>query len=171
MYASLPECAISTLVAEYDAVEQSIEVVCEKRFDDDVVVAAHFQDQAGRQRRAMVGLRWQGGVWHAIGGFSGSRVPTVSAYTAWSSGGWSSSRIDNTEVRGFWVREPSARAVRATDIRGRTREDEIRSSVAILMSASDFDIQGATVALVGRDGNVIVPRLVGQEAELSDATW
>ena len=145
--------ARSTLIAEYQAVENSIEIVKLRQRGDHTVVAARFTNGAGRQARAMLGMREFDGRWHGTGGFGGGDNSADEANVSWSSGGWSHGpRI----VRGFWVEHASAVALRLTDTAaGRVHEDNIERGVAILMWDGDFDQAHARVELTDTQGDVV----------------
>lgn len=153
MTADAGDYARSTLVAEYQAVEHSIEVARLKREGDDAVVGARFQNRSGRHVRAMVGLHEVDGAWRDTGGFAGSDSPVGGADAAWSTGGWSSS--GRRSVRGFWVAHPSAVSLRLTDPAGRVHEDSIEGGVALLISDGDFDATRSRVELLDTEGNVV----------------
>lgn len=151
MTAGAADYARSMLVAENQAVEDSIEIVRLKKSGDHTVIAAVFANRSGRQVRAMLGMREVDGRWRGTGGFSGSGS-AGEARVSWSSGGWShGSRI----VRGFWVGHPSAVALRLTDSAGEVRQDDIDAAVAILMWDGTFGLTDARVELVNAQGDVI----------------
>lgn len=152
MPADARDYAMSTLIAEYQAVEHSIEVLRLKRDGDDAVVDARFENRSGRRVRAMVGLLEVDGAWRDTGGFAGSDSPIGEADASWSTGGWSSS---GRSVRGFWVAHPSAVSLRLTDPAGRVHEDNIEGGVALLMWDGDFDATRARVELLDTEGRVV----------------
>jgi len=147
-----PDYARSALIAEYRAVEDSIEIVRLKQSGDHTVVAARFANGSGRQVRAMLGMREVDGRWHGTGGFSGGDIPADEVNVSWSSGGWSHGR---RIVRGFWVGHPSAVCLRLTDPAGHVHVDNIERGVAILMWDGDFDLTHARMELTDTQGEQI----------------
>ena len=67
----LSRIAVAELVSERHAAEASVDIVRVARDGDDAVIAARFDNSAGRARRAMFGLREADGEWHRTGGFGG----------------------------------------------------------------------------------------------------
>ncbi len=147
------------------AVEDSIEIVRLKQSGDHTVVAALFTNGAGRQARAMLGMREIDGRWCGTGGFGDLSTSAPEANVSWSSGGWShGSRM----VRGFWVRHPSALVLRLTDPAGGVHEDNIERGVALVMWDGDFDQVHARVELIDAQGDVIKSGAVSPAPSLTD---
>ena len=155
MTADARDYARWALLRDYQAVEPSVEVVRVKRDGDDAVVAARFEDQSGRPRRAMVGFVSVDGAWRGTGGFSEAAQSTGDAHPAWHSGFWSHSG-GRRLVSGFWVAEPTAVSLRVTDVAGRVLADTVEGGVAVVVGSGDFDVSRATVELLDADDGVIV---------------
>ena len=152
MTSNASDYARSTLIEEYRAVPDSIEVVRLKQEGDHTVAAAHFSNGSGRRARAMLGMQEVDGRWRGTGGFGGVGSSSYEGNVAWSSGGWSHG---HWIVRGFWVRHASAVALRLTDSAGRVHEDNIERGVAILMWDGQPEGKQATVDLIDAQGDVI----------------
>lgn len=143
--------ARSTLMAEYRAVEDSIEVVRLKQSGDHTVVAARFTNGSGRRARAMMGMREMDGRWRGTGGWGGLGT-AAHVNVLWSSGGWSHG---SGIVRGFWIEHPSAASLRLTDSSGGVHEDTIEGGVAILMWEGNPEGRQARVELIDAQGDLI----------------
>jgi hypothetical protein len=144
-----------SLLRDHGAVERSIEFVRVRRAGDDSVVAVRFEDQAGRARRAMVGLLTVDGAWRGTGGFSDG-LPAGGERACWSAGYWSHSG-GRRLVIGFWVVHPAGASLRVTDLAGRVLEDTVENGVAVVVAADgDFDESRATVELLDAAGDVLV---------------
>jgi hypothetical protein len=150
------DLAKSTILAEYRPVEDSIEVVREKRTGDDSVVAVRFEDQSGVPRRALLGVHVENGRWEQGGAFVGSARVTGDRDIWETWGGWGPATPSGRRtVIGGWIAEPAAARIRVTDPLGREVEDAVQNGVAILMWRGDLDVHGATAELLDAEGRVI----------------
>ena len=160
-----PGYARSILMAEYQAVEKSIEIVRLKQSGDHTVVAARFTNGSGRRARVMLGMREVDGKWRGTGGFGGLGNSANWGNVSWSSGGWSHGpKI----VRGFWIEHASAASVRLTDSASRVREDKIEGGAAILMWHGHSEGKSARVELIDAQGDVIKAGPVWPAPSLTD---
>ena len=161
----LSRIAVAELVSEWHAVEASVDIVRVARDGDDAVIAARFDNSAGRARRVMFGLREADGEWHRTGGFGGPAPAPGDTEVCWDPGRWSSNR---RPIRGFWVAHPGAVALRLTEPAGRSIEGTVENGVAVLIGDGDFPERWAQVELLDADGTILTtgpvwpaPALVG----------
>jgi len=132
--------------------------VREKQVDDNVVVAASFRDNSGRDRRACVGLRRSEELgWHGDGGGWASNARDAEPEGIWlNSGGWGPAEpTRKVAVLAGWVAEPAAASIRVTDPNGRIEEDTIEAGVALLMWHGDFNHIDAKAELLDSSGQII----------------
>jgi len=66
------ELVRNLILSDYRPVEDSIEIIREKRAGKEAALAVAFEDRAGVQRRGMVGLCKRHNAWEQCGGFMGS---------------------------------------------------------------------------------------------------
>lgn len=141
-------------MAEYQAVEESINIVRVKRAGHDAVLAARFDNQLGRSVRAIVGLLLESnGRWQETGGFALGAPSSHKVEQAWRSGGWT--HPSSCTVRGFWVGHPEAVSLKLTDGSGNAHEDDIEHGVSMLMWNGNFALEEARVTLLDATGGVV----------------
>ena len=146
----------SILIADYDAWEESIEIVREKYAGSDAALAVTFEDRGGRQRQGVLGLSQRlGGMWRPSGGFAGTarRPGERDVWISW--GGWGQGQREHA-VYGGWVADPTAVSVRATDeMTGRTLDDAVESGVVLFMYQGGFALRYGRLDLLDADGRVL----------------
>lgn len=129
----------SIVTADYRPVENSVEIVRERRTEDHYVAAVAFEDDTGVQRRGLFGLQvHHGGVWRLNGHCMGSARPTSERDVWMTWGGWGGDSREMTVVGG-WVADPSVSVARAIDdTTGRILDDHVENGVALFVFDGHF---------------------------------
>jgi len=141
--------------ADYRPVENSVEIVREKRTGDHYVGAVAFEDDTGVQRRGLYGLqRHRDGVWRPNGHCMGSARP-INERDVWMTwGGWGGDSREMSVVGG-WVADPSASVARAIDdTTGRILDDHVENGVALFVFDGYFG-RYARMDLLDQNGEPI----------------
>ena len=124
---------------------------------DYAAFAVDFAESVGIRRRGLLGLRRDDAGWQpwarSMGGHYVGDEPAGFLWT--TSGGWSTSDIEETAVFGGWVGDPAAASVRITDVTGRRLEDAVENGVVLFLYRGGFQLHGARVELRDAGGDVI----------------
>jgi len=144
------------LKADYNAFENSIDIVREKHAGNDAAFAVTFEDRNGTQRQGVLGLsKRPDGAWRPSAGFMGSfHVP--GERDVWISvGGWGGDSRDHA-VYGGWVADPTATTARATDeMTGRTLDAAVENGVVLFMYEGGFGLHYGRLDLFDAEGRVL----------------
>jgi hypothetical protein len=150
------DMARAIVIADYGALENSIEIVRERRAGNQAAIAVAFEDKNGVRRRGVIGLRSQpDGRWRPSGSFMGSahRTGERDVWMTW--GGWGGDSHDRA-VLGGWVADSATVIARAIDdLSGRTLEDAVENGVAVFLYDGDFGLHRARLELIDREGKLL----------------
>ena len=143
------------VVADHSPLEDSIQVVREKRAGKDAAFAVAFEDRERAPRRGVLRLRQHHDTWQPSGRFMGSaRVPGPSdVWITWGGSGPGGGR--GRELCGGWVADPTAVTARLIDPAGRILEDDIENGVALFFWKGDFNPRYARVELLNADARIV----------------
>jgi hypothetical protein len=151
-----PHPVIDMIVsAEFAPLEESVEIVSDRRLGDDAAFAVAFDDRSGVQRRGLIGLCGHEGRWRQRGASLGSVHVTRDTDVWMTSGGWGVPGRSEAAVFGGWVTDPDAEVARAVDMDGRVLEDDVHNGVAIVMYTEEFNLRYARLELLSAGGEVL----------------
>lgn len=150
------DVARAVVEADYSPVDDTITIVSEKFAGSGAAIAVAFDDQNGRHRRGVLGLRKDSdSTWRPNGGFMGSVRPTGDTDVWMTWGGWGGDS-NETNVLGGWIADPAAVTARATDpVTGRTLDEVVENGVALFMYSDDFGARYARLDLLDADGRTL----------------
>ncbi|MDP9444904.1 MAG: hypothetical protein M3P83_11390 [Actinomycetota bacterium] len=157
-----PREQIRLRLAEYDAFEDSIQIVKEKRAGTDVVLAVTFEGRDGNRRHGIVGFReddW--GAWRPSGSFIGRKRTTGDEDLWMTWGGWgpgtgTAGELEEKAVVGGWVAESDASSARLVDPTGRVvLEDSVVDGVVVFMWEGEPTLDCLRLELLDADRRIL----------------